>query len=317
MPSPPPQRNSPPSQSPPASFERLEISTEGQKVHSQLEHTASFGRVSSKSGGIPTIAQGTPSIQLDPTNQLSPLGHRTTRDVTTSNGHAPGDVSNAKSVSSGPSSKSGFRKRLSRLFKGAPKVNEAVPTSAVTVPLVGTKGRIQSAAPDCNAVPVSLRPRSLADPVETSSTMIAVPATQVRPSPAEDDSIRMNIFPENVANPTYKTDLPKPHERVDKTPQLVYCCSLLSKAQGPVPPTSDSDFSQDSSLDDKEKEWVQLIDPVVQDQYQRLVKQLVKAFADDTLKAFDRLFLLVPSLTAIYTAACSLALSPNLSRQQR
>ncbi|KAF9532134.1 hypothetical protein EC957_002576, partial [Mortierella hygrophila] len=83
------------------------------------------------------------------------------------------------------------------------------------------------------------------------------------------------------------TDLPKPHARVDKTPQLVYCCSLLSKFPGPLQPTSDSDVSQDSPLDDKEKEWVQLINPVLQDRYRWLVEQLVRAFADNPLKAFD------------------------------
>ncbi|KAF9536138.1 hypothetical protein EC957_012423, partial [Mortierella hygrophila] len=120
-----------------------------------------------------------------------------------------------------------------------------------------------------------------------SSTPLVVPETQPQPSPASNGILRVDIFPENVIKPIYKTDLPKPHARVDMTPQLVYCCSLLSKAQEPLPPSSDRDVSQDSPLDDKEKEWVQIIDPVLQDRYRWLVEQLVRAFADNPLKASD------------------------------
>ncbi|KAF9110104.1 hypothetical protein BGX30_008102, partial [Mortierella sp. GBA39] len=182
------------------------------------------------------------------------------------------------------------RKRLSNHVKGDPKVKKTVPTSAASsapITLVGTEGRIQSAAPDRNAVPVSLKLPSPADPVEASYAKLRVTTTQLKPNLAAGGSLRMDMFPENVAKPIYKTDLPKPHARVDKTPQLVYCCSLLSKAPGPLQPTSDSDVSQDSPLDDKEKEWVQLIDPVLQDRYRWLVEQLVRAFADNPLKASD------------------------------
>ncbi|KAF9312409.1 hypothetical protein BGZ91_006537, partial [Linnemannia elongata] len=136
------------------------------------------------------------------------------------------------------------RKPLSRLFKGDPKVKKTDPISAASpapATLVGTEGRIQSATSERNAVPVSLKLHSPADPIDTSSTMLAVPATQVRMSSAAGGSIRTDIFPENIAKPTYKTDLPKPHARVDRTPQLAYCCSLLSKAQEPLQPTSDND----------------------------------------------------------------------------
>ncbi|KAG0271370.1 hypothetical protein BGZ97_011269, partial [Linnemannia gamsii] len=45
------------------------------------------------------------------------------------------------------------------------------------------------------------------------------------------------------------------------------------------------DDSQDSPLNDKQREWVQLIDPVLQERYRWLVEQLVKAFVDTQLKA--------------------------------
>ncbi|KAG9064388.1 hypothetical protein KI688_003576 [Linnemannia hyalina] len=287
-----PQGNSPspppaPSSAPPV---HLEITVDGQHVRSHLENTAALGRVSSKSGDIPTIAQGLATFQLELANLLNPLGHRTTRDVAADVNHGASDASDARSVSSGRSSKFRIRKRLSRLFKGGPKVKETVSTSAASsapVTLIGTEKRIQSSAPDRNAAPVSLELHSPAHSTEMSSTPLVVLATQMQQNPAAYGTLRVDIFPENVAKPTYKTDLPKPHARIDKTSQLVYCCSLLSKAPGPLQPTSDSDVNQDSPLDDKEKEWVHLIDPFLQDRYRWLVEQLVKAFADDPLKASD------------------------------
>ncbi|KAF9283714.1 hypothetical protein BGZ88_010342, partial [Linnemannia elongata] len=290
IPSSPPQGNLPPSPPSSASSGDLEIVLERQQSLSQLEHTASLRRVSSKSGEAPTSAQGLAAIQLEPASLLSPLGHRTTRNDATEDSHGPGDASDAKSVSLNRSSKVGLRNRWSRLFKGDSKVKETVLTSAASsapVTLVGAEGRIQSAAPDRSAVPASLGLYSLKNPIEISSAMLDVPVTQVRPSPAADGSIRMDIFPENVAKPIYKTNLPKKLARVDKTPQLAYCCSLLSKAPGQLQPDSASEFSQDSPLDDREKEWVQLIDPVLQDRYRWLVEQLVRVFADNPLKTSD------------------------------
>ncbi|KAF9337239.1 hypothetical protein BGZ91_009580, partial [Linnemannia elongata] len=286
----PPKGHSLPSPPSSANFERPEIAIEGQQVHFKLEHTASLGRVSSQSGDISTAAQGKTAIHFGSANLLSSLSHRTARDAATGDGHGPSDFCDARSVSSGRLSKSGYRKRLSRIFKGDSKVKETIPASAALsapITLFGAGGRIQSVAPDHSTAPVSLKLHSPADPVETSSTMLAAPDTQVRLSPTAEGPIRMDIFPGNAAKPTYRTDLPKPHARVDKTPQLVYCCSLLSKAQGSHSSTSASDASQNSPLDDEEKTWVQLIDPVLQDRYQWLVEQLVKAFAENPLKASD------------------------------
>ncbi|KAK5801547.1 hypothetical protein F5H01DRAFT_355715, partial [Linnemannia elongata] len=53
------------------------------------------------------------------------------------------------------------RKHLSSLLKGDPKVKKTVPTSAATsapATFVGIEGPIQSAEPDRNTVPVSLKP---------------------------------------------------------------------------------------------------------------------------------------------------------------
>ncbi|KAK5801522.1 hypothetical protein F5H01DRAFT_355625, partial [Linnemannia elongata] len=101
MSSSPPQGNSLPCPPSSASSKGPEIAIEGQHALSQLEHTLSLGRVTSK------------------------------------------------------------RKHLSSLLKGDPKVKKTVPTwvaSSAPATLVGIEGLIQSAAPDCNAVPVSLKP---------------------------------------------------------------------------------------------------------------------------------------------------------------
>ncbi|KAG0274234.1 hypothetical protein BGZ96_004423, partial [Linnemannia gamsii] len=97
-------------------------------------------------------------------------------------------------------------------------------------------------------------------------------------------SLRLNIFPENVARPTLKTSLLKPEVRINKTPQLVYCYSLLLKAQESPSSASVSDSFQDSPLDVEQRVWVQLINPILQDRYRWLVEQLVKAFAENQLK---------------------------------
>ncbi|KAF9308509.1 hypothetical protein BGZ91_007783, partial [Linnemannia elongata] len=251
MSSSPPQGNATLSLPSSASSERPQIFIEGQHVLSQLEHTASLGRMSSKPGDVPTIARGLVAIELEPAKLLSPLGHRTTRKVAADIDHGQGDTSDARSVSSRRSSRFGIRKRLSKLFKGDKKVIETASAS------------------------------------QTSSTSPIVSTVPLQPSPAASGTIRLDIFLENVAEPTYKTDLPKQLTRVDKTLQLVYCCSLISKAQEPLPSTSDSDVSQDSPLDDREKEWVQLVDPVLQDRYRWLVEHLVKSFAENPLKASD------------------------------
>ncbi|KAF9535986.1 hypothetical protein EC957_001029, partial [Mortierella hygrophila] len=123
--SPPPA----PSSTPPG---HSEITVNGQRVLSHLENTATLRRVSSKTSDVPTISQGLSTIQLGPANLLNPLGHRTMRDVAVDVDLRPGDTSDARSVSSGRSSRFGFRKRLSQFLKGDPKVKETAPASAAS-----------------------------------------------------------------------------------------------------------------------------------------------------------------------------------------
>ncbi|KAF9276404.1 WD_REPEATS_REGION domain-containing protein, partial [Linnemannia elongata] len=104
-----------------------------------------------------------------------------------------------------------------------------------------------------------------------SSMPLVVPATKPQPGLSASGTLRIDIFPENVIKPIYKTNLPKPN----------------APASRPFEPALDSDASQDSLLDEEEKGWVRLIDPALQDRYRWLVEQLVIAFADNPLKASD------------------------------
>ncbi|KAG0293763.1 hypothetical protein BGZ96_002346 [Linnemannia gamsii] len=242
------------------------------------------------------------AIKLESANLLNPLGHHATRNVAADDNRETSNASNAKSVSSGHSSRFGFSKRLSRLFKRDHKVKKIAPSSAVAtapVSIVGPRQHVQSAAPGSNAIPVSLGLHSPAHASQTPPTTLAVPVTQMHLNPSARDSLRLDIFPENVAKPTHKTSLLKPYVRVDKTPQLVYCYSLLPKAQESPSSASDSDDFQASLLDDEQREWVQLIDPILQHRYRWLVEQLVKAFADNQLKtsaAIEEIVLVGPVL---------------------
>ncbi|KAG0043954.1 hypothetical protein BGZ89_006240, partial [Linnemannia elongata] len=149
-------RSSSPPPAPSSAFPRhREIPVDGQRVISQLENTTTIERVSLKSGDIPTIVQGLANIHIGPANLLSPLGHRTTKDAVVDVDHGPSDATDVKSVNSARPSKFGFRKRLSRLFKGHPKVKDPVPASAASsapITLAETGEPVQSAAPDRKAV---------------------------------------------------------------------------------------------------------------------------------------------------------------------
>ncbi|OAQ24220.1 hypothetical protein K457DRAFT_24272, partial [Linnemannia elongata AG-77] len=143
-------RSSSPLPAPPSASRRHpEITADGQRVLSQLENTTTMECVSLK-GDTPTIVQGLANIELGPANLLSPLSHRTTRDVAVDVDHGPGVTSGPKSASSGRSSKIGYRKRFSRHFK----VKEPVLASAASsapITLVETGEPVQSAAPDRKA----------------------------------------------------------------------------------------------------------------------------------------------------------------------
>ncbi|KAF9118195.1 hypothetical protein BGW39_001387, partial [Mortierella sp. 14UC] len=262
----PPARPAPPTSS---SSGHSELTIEGGRALSQLEQYATVGRTSSKTRSIPSITQGLAAVQLGPAIMLNPLGHHVV-------GHAASD-SDATSVSSGKSSKLGFRKRFSALFKGHQKDKDAATHAPATPPPARSGHCIHSDGPDV---------KSLADDLESvisTQPVNDVSIIQVQASPVALDMLSPGIFPENVHPATFKPNLPKPHARIEETTQLVYGCQLLSMGQ-PYSPASDTDEVLVIPLDEIQKAWVQLIDPMEQDRLHWIIEKLVRAFDEDGLK---------------------------------
>ncbi|KAG0272057.1 hypothetical protein BGZ97_011091, partial [Linnemannia gamsii] len=83
---------------------------------------------------------------------------------------------------------------------GDHKDKEAAPSSAVAsspVTIVGPGEHVRSAAPDSNAVSVSLGLRSPEHAFQIPSTTPTAPVAQMQPSPATNEPLRVDIFPEN------------------------------------------------------------------------------------------------------------------------
>jgi hypothetical protein len=131
--------------------------------------------------------------------------------------------------------------------------------------------------------------------------------------------LRSDIFPENVAKSTYKTGLPTPQARVDKTPQPVHCYSLLSTNQKSVSPTCRTVMTLRTRLSTASRESGSNSSiPSCRDRCRCLVEQLVRTFSDDPhlrhLLQSKRLFSLSPFSTVSATATCSLASTPTSRR---
>ncbi|KAF9115525.1 hypothetical protein BGW39_003037 [Mortierella sp. 14UC] len=277
-----PQGNSPP---PPTqqslATSGLEITADGQRVLIQLEHHAALGCLPSKTSNIPTIMQGLAATQLGAANILSPLGRHAI-------GHSrAGSVnqqrsSSTKSGSSTHSPKSSNDKALFQPHKKDTKTEEAVTTPTTASPaLTGPVQTINIATPATNVTPTLLHPQSPLLTVKAATIATAAPLVSSLSSTTKAGSLRLNIFSVNVARSTLRTDLPNIHARIDSTPQLVYCCSILERAQQVTKPASDDDDTQELLLEDKEREWADRIEDIEKDRLRWLIDQLVKAFAED------------------------------------
>ncbi|KAG0252566.1 hypothetical protein BGZ95_006591, partial [Linnemannia exigua] len=126
----------------------------------------------------------------------------------------------------------------------------------------------------------------------------ANPRSSLQPSPPNMASIVIAIFPDNVSKPVIKIKLPRLHERIESTEQLVYCTSLLLPDSMPPAAVSGYDTAtdaalclQESTLDKAELDWLEEIkkDPMEQDHFRWLLTQMVEAFVADTTKDSDEL----------------------------
>ncbi|KAK3841816.1 MAG: hypothetical protein J3R72DRAFT_491132 [Linnemannia gamsii] len=113
-----------------------------------------------------------------------------------------------------------------------------------------------------------------------------------------DDYFRV-IFPYNVAPPVLTASFPLPGARIDSTLQLVYCNSILARKQEVVSAISDDPGHFNTLLEDREQAWRQGIETLEPYRLRWTVEQMVKSFAEDTLKgsaAVTEIVLLGPLL---------------------
>ncbi|KAF9271769.1 hypothetical protein BGZ88_005641, partial [Linnemannia elongata] len=91
----------------------------------------------------------------------------------------------------------------------------------------------------------------------------------------------LNAFFENISKPTIKTELPRPQQRIERTDQLVYCCSLLLQKSLPL-----SSAEQEPTLDKAELAWLEEMknDPMEQDRLFWLAARMVNKFVQDAMK---------------------------------
>ncbi|KAF9946188.1 hypothetical protein BGZ70_003365, partial [Mortierella alpina] len=125
-----------------------------------------------------------------------------------------------------------------------------------------------------------------------------------------------DIFSENVSAPTAKVEVPKIDKRIDSTPQLVLCSSLLLKIQAVASSHGEDQTgaqknqgtqdgaqaaSQDTPTDQTHLNWIKAIanDTVEQDHIRWLGSRMVEEFSKDAVKdsaAVTEIVLLGPVL---------------------
>ncbi|KAK3810186.1 MAG: hypothetical protein J3Q66DRAFT_404948 [Benniella sp.] len=114
------------------------------------------------------------------------------------------------------------------------------------------------------------------EPDGGSNTACSANATSASEQGQSNDIaiIDPHIFPVNVRPPTIDVKLPESDERLNSTPQLVCCLSLLKAARLP-------DFALDPAAD----KWLQLIDDTdEQNRLQMMATEVVRAYKRDETK---------------------------------
>ncbi|KAG0293528.1 hypothetical protein BGZ97_005318 [Linnemannia gamsii] len=134
------------------------------------------------------------------------------------------------------------------------------------------------------------------DPPGNNQSVLSLPdvhEAKSQPSPPNKSQVIMDIFPHKVLRPVIKTALPRLHERIESTVQLVYCTSLL--LQGSLPPSAvhGDDVASDAALcfheatlNKAELDWLEEMKkyPMEQDHLRWLLTRMVEAFVADNSK---------------------------------
>ncbi|KAG0288272.1 hypothetical protein BGZ97_006866, partial [Linnemannia gamsii] len=91
----------------------------------------------------------------------------------------------------------------------------------------------------------------------------------------------VEVFSGNMNKPTMKTDLPCSQQHIERTNQLVYCCTLLHQDASSLSPPD-----QNQLLNEAEAAWLAEIknDPMEQHRLQWITTRMVQAFTQAAFK---------------------------------
>lgn len=119
----------------------------------------------------------------------------------------------------------------------------------------------------------------------TSSANIAQREDKPLPPPPPTTEVFATIFTENVSNTAFKTKLPRPLERIERTEQLVYSNTLLLRDSLTMI-SADQETLQVETLQKNELEWLAEMrrDPMEQDRTRWLLNKMVDKFIQDATK---------------------------------
>ncbi|KAG0259745.1 hypothetical protein BGZ95_004594, partial [Linnemannia exigua] len=127
-----------------------------------------------------------------------------------------------------------------------------------------------------------------------SSSGISQASNKSSSTPPPLRCLHVNIFLENVPAPVLKAELPRLHERITRTEQLLYCNILLQQSSlHPLSITTSDKGTEDSAealleplLDKPQKGWWAEMkkEPVEQDYMRWLVTRMVEEFIEDSTK---------------------------------
>ncbi|KAG0274126.1 hypothetical protein BGZ95_010074 [Linnemannia exigua] len=167
-----------------------ELTAEGGLSLSQLEQTATLGHMSTKNRVISPISQGIAAVQPGPTNMLNPLEHHVIGYAATE-----GD---GMLVSSGKSSKLGFRKRLSALFKGDSKDRDSATNTSPAQTPVRSGHCVHAADSDVKSLAIAMVPASFSRQVDAATTTVTSPIIQLQPIPTTPDYSARLLLPSSL-----------------------------------------------------------------------------------------------------------------------
>ncbi|KAG0268664.1 hypothetical protein BGZ95_002389, partial [Linnemannia exigua] len=136
------------------------------------------------------------------------------------------------------------------------------------------------------------------------SSIVPLPVIQdaklqpsIQPLQSNKALVVMDFFPDNLLKPVVKTELPRLHERIESTEQLVYCASLLRQnllSPSAVPGDDEASdaalFLQESTLNKAEINWLKEMEKDLMERghlcwlLTRMVEVLVADTSKDSVK---------------------------------